>query len=197
MSVNPLAEAIISAVDPSAARRSTAAPLSSSCRTTSVLPLAAAHISGVRPRRSAASTAAPRDSSSRTLVGSPLLADSSSCAAAGAGPGVVAWLTRRPRRTTVRSMRLSPRSGGFDRLPRLECVVDTLERRRKFGMVAFQHRQHGGVLDVLDPGLGVDLGGRRIVKKEIAREPPRRHQQEDAERGLAEAEAGRQRFGVE
>ena len=95
--MNPLADASISAVVPSLARRSTAAPLSRSCRTTSVLPLADAHMSGVRPRRSAVSTAAPLESSSRARARSPSFADSSrSASAGGAWAGVVAWLDSRP-----------------------------------------------------------------------------------------------------
>jgi len=105
VSVNPFADAIISAVVPSAARRSTAAPASSRILTISRLPPAAAHISGVNPRRSAALMAAPRPIRSLACARSLLFAASMSSPAAGvARAGVVAWLRSRPARTTGNSM---------------------------------------------------------------------------------------------
>ena len=61
-------------------------------------------------------------------------------------------------------------------------------------MVPQQHRQHRVVLDPIQPDLRVDL--RRVVVgvEAIALQAARRHQDEDAERRVAEAEAFRQRL---
>ena len=47
------------------------------------------------------------------------------------------------------------------------------------------------------PNSRVDLRPEVVGEEAIALQPPRRHQDEDAERGFAEAEALGQRLGVE
>jgi len=66
----------------------------------------------------------------------------------------------------------------------------------QLGEVPQQHRRHGVALDPVDPRLGVDRG--RIVAGEqpVALQAPRRHQNEHAERRVAEPEALRRLLGV-
>ena len=65
------------------------------------------------------------------------------------------------------------------------------------GIVPQQHVAHARLVDPVEPGLRVRL--RVVVAREeaVALQPPRRHQDEDAEGRVAEAESLRQRLGVE
>ncbi len=55
-----------------------------------------------------------------------------------------------------------------------------------------QHRFHAVVTNPIQAEVGVDFGPIVVGKEAIALEPPRCHQDEDAEGGVAEAEALRQ-----
>jgi hypothetical protein len=59
-----------------------------------------------------------------------------------------------------------------------------------------QHGSHRVFLDPVDPGLRVDLGAVVAREEPIALQAPRGHEDEDAEGGVAEAEAPRFRLGV-
>ena len=56
-------------------------------------------------------------------------------------------------------------------------------------IVALQHGQHRVLLDVVEAELRVDLRAVVVGEEPIALQAPRRHQDEDAERRVAEAEA--------
>ena len=73
-------------------------------------------------------------------------------------------------------------------LPRRERVRDALERRLELGEVPQQQRPHRVVLDPVEALLRVDLGPEVVGEEAVRLEPPRRHQDEDPERGVAEAE---------
>ena len=81
--------------------------------------------------------------------------------------------------------------------PRREGVLDAPQRRRQLRIVPEQHVAHARPVDPVEPRLRVGL---RVVvagEEAVALQPPRRHQDEDAESRVAEAEALRQRLGIE
>ena len=73
-------------------------------------------------------------------------------------------------------------------LPRRERVRNTLERRLELGEVPQEQRPHRVVLDPVDPLLRVHLGPEVVREEAVRLEPPRRHEDEDSEGGVAEAE---------
>src|SRR6266849_2136141 len=93
--------------------------------------------------------------------------------------------TASPSKLEVQSSRLGSRSP-----PGGECVVRAAHRGAQIRVVALQHVDHRRVLDPLHADRRVHL--RRVILAEvaIAFQPPRSHQDEDAEGGVAEAEPG-------
>jgi hypothetical protein len=73
-------------------------------------------------------------------------------------------------------------------ISRLEGVLDARQRRRELREMAFQHRQHRVLLDVVHSELGVDLGTVVVGKEAIALQSSRRHQDENAKGSVAEPE---------
>ena len=115
-------------------------------------------------------------------------------------PGVAgARSSRRDRRAAGRISRgrttVMPRPA--EHRPRRERVAHAAQRGRQVRVVPGQHRRHVVVVDPAHPLGGVD-GGREVGGEEpVALQPPRRHQDEDPERGVAEPEPGRRRLGVQ
>src|SRR3954468_22330193 len=73
--------------------------------------------------------------------------------------------------------------------PGCERVPDAFERRRELGEVTDEQRSHRVALDPVDAFLRIDLGAVVDREEAVRLEPPRRHQDEDPERGVAEPEA--------
>src|SRR5262245_14699111 len=91
-----------------------------------------------------------------------------------------------------RPWRAGVRYGLFRRgVPGLERVVHALHCRRQGRKVPGDHVHHRGFLDPLDAVLGIDLGAIVPGEEPVALQAPRRHQDEEAEGGLAEAEPWR------
>src|SRR4029450_6060722 len=80
---------------------------------------------------------------------------------------------------------------GREVVPRLETVADAIERRPEPREVPQQHGHQAVVVHPVDAGRRVDVGGEVLGDEAVALQPPRRHQDEDPEGGVAEAEAGR------
>ncbi len=71
------------------------------------------------------------------------------------------------------------------------------QHRRQLGVMSHQHRAHVVLGDPAHALGRVGLRGEVGGEEAVALQPPRCHQDEDAERGVAEAEAGRRRLGVQ
>src|SRR5205807_9744685 len=98
------------------------------------------------------------------------------------------WPPCRARGCESRALARSRRRAGAGALPRSEGILDALERRLERRKVAEQHGSHRVVLDPVDAFLRVHLGPVVTREEAVALEAPRGHQDEDAERGVAEAE---------
>src|SRR5687768_9334822 len=86
---------------------------------------------------------------------------------------------------------------GSDPLPRLERVFHSMEGGAELRAVPEQHVGHRRLVDPVHAGVRIELA--RVVAREeaVALQATRRHEDEDAEGGVAETEPPRFWLGVE